>query len=104
MTIQSRSPRTIPLSLRGSRRRLAAMDGSSSVVLGASWESGIDLANNAQQFEDGGSAQLRGLEGRRARQQLVEQGAQRIDVASRVHIELAQLRLLGAHVFQRSHH
>ena len=41
---------------------------------------------------------------RRAGQQLVQQHAQRVDVAAGVDVEVVQLRLLGAHVLQRADH
>ena len=39
-----------------------------------------------------------------AGQQLVQQHAQRIDVAARVDVELTELGLLGAHVERRADH
>jgi hypothetical protein len=36
-----------------------------------------------------------------AREQLVEEDAQRVDVGARVHVEAAELRLLGRHVLRR---
>ena len=39
-----------------------------------------------------------------ARQQLVQEHAQRVDVAARIDPESAHLRLLGAHVLRRADH
>ena len=44
------------------------------------------------------------VERRRAGQQLVQQHAQAVDVAARVHVQPAHLRLLGAHVQRRADH
>ena len=44
------------------------------------------------------------VERRVAGQQFVEQHAQRIDVAPRVDVQLVQLGLLRAHVFERADH
>ena len=46
--------------------------------------------------------QLLAAKRRAAGQQLVQQHAQRVDVAARVDVELVDLRLLGRHVFQRA--
>ncbi len=43
-------------------------------------------------------------EWRRAGQKLIQQHAQRVDVAPRVDILVVQLGLLGRHVLQRAHH
>ena len=51
-----------------------------------------------------GVAQGRAVEGRGAGQQLVEQNAQRIDVATGVDVQAAQLGLLGTHVQRRADH
>ena len=50
------------------------------------------------------SLQPLALERRGAGQQLVEQHAQRIDVAAGVDVELVELGLLGAHVLDRADH
>ena len=44
------------------------------------------------------------VERRGARQQLVQQHAQRIDVAPRVDVQAGHLRLFGAHVERRADH
>src|SRR5262249_42679463 len=49
-------------------------------------------------------AQPRALQRRGAGEQLVEEHAQRIDVAARVAVQAAHLRLLGAHVRRRADH
>ena len=50
------------------------------------------------------SFELLPLQWGRSGQELVEQHAQAVDVATRVDVELVQLRLLGTHVFERADH
>ena len=62
------------------------------------------LANDPQHFVKRRLLQPFSLEGRRAGQQLIEQHAQRIDVAAGVDVELVELGLLGTHVLHRPEH
>ncbi len=62
------------------------------------------LADDPQQLVVGRLVDPLLVERRRARQQLVQEHAQRVDVAAGVDVQAAHLRLLGAHVERRAHH
>ena len=104
ITIQSRSPRTSFVSRAGSVRRCAASEGrrspeSLSRVEGFGGSSSR-IRRRISEYAAWRSLLL--LQRRRAGQQLVEQHAQRVDVAARVDVQAAHLGLLGAHVLERA--
>ena len=62
------------------------------------------FADHAADFVEPRIFELLAVERRAAGEQLVEQHAQRIDVAARVDVQAAAFRLLGAHVERRADH
>src|ERR1035441_2040683 len=56
------------------------------------------LANGAKDFINGGAPQRGGIEWLFAREQLIKQNSQRVNVTARVNIQAAQARLFGTHV------
>ena len=60
------------------------------------------LADHPQHFQHAGLGQRLAGKRRAAGQQLVQEHAQRVDVAAGVDVELVDLGLLGRHVFQRT--
>jgi len=93
--------RTEPLRIReapGRRRRDPLHRADARAGLGR-----LLLADHPLQLGDDRPAQRRGVEGEGSGQELVEQDAQRVDVASRVDVEIVEARLLGAHVGGRAH-
>ena len=107
MTIQSNSPRSCWLSLRGlnltavgNRRQIGRLQRADPRT-GTRW---IDFPNDPPHLVHTGRAQRVLFKRRVAREQFVEQHAQRIDVAARIDIHAALTGLLGAHVERRAHH
>ncbi len=62
------------------------------------------FADDAQRFVEGGGAQALAIERGFAADKFVEQHAQGINVGAGVDVELVELGLLGAHVFDRADH
>ena len=65
---------------------------------------GFDFADHSADFVKSSLLECLFVKRRRAGEQLVQQHAQRIDVAARIDIQAAQLRLLGTHVHRRPDH
>ena len=61
------------------------------------------LADNPQHFIERCTPQPMLVEGSAAREQLVQQYTQGIDIAPRIDVQLIELGLLGTHVFDRPH-
>ena len=92
ITIQSRSPRTSRASRAGSVPRDAAIDAVSSVVASRVLGFGGSSSRIRRRTSVNAASRSRWpLQRRGAGQQLVEQDAERIDVAARVHVQPAQL-------------
>ena len=106
ITIQSRSP----LTSLGSSSGLLCRDWATSPSVSPSVRIRVEgfrrlgLADDPLHLRVAGLAQRVPGEGRHARQQLVEQHAQRVDVRPRVDVQAAHLGLLGAHVLRRADH
>ena len=65
---------------------------------------GSSSRHDAEHFVEGGGTEALFIERGFAREEFVDQHAQRVDVAASIGAQRAHLRLLGAHVFQRADH
>ena len=91
------------------RRCCGSMDvavcaASPSVLIRVLGLGGLLLADDAEHLVVGRRCEALLVKRRGAGQQLVKQHAQRVDIAARIDVQAAHLRLLGAHVHRRADH
>ena len=87
--------------LVGGRRRLGAERRPLQQLETCARPRRLDMLDRPQDLGRALGAKLDGIKGQHARQKLVEQHAERVNVGSRVDPTVSQLGLLGAHVLRR---
>ena len=102
--IQSRSPSSARSKPRESTRRFMAdtVDAAPRLLMRLLGRGGSSSRRVRWISARPGPAQRLRVEGAFAREQLVEQHAERVDVRAGVDVEVRHLRLLGAHVLRRA--
>ena len=102
--IQSRSPSSALARPRKSTRRLVAdtVDAGSEAADAAAGPRRLVFPQRPLDLGEARRAKRLGVEGPLAREQLVEEHPERVDVRAGVDVEVRHLRLLGAHVLRRA--
>ena len=102
--IQSRSPSSALVRLRRSARRLVAelVDASPRAADSATGPGRLVFAQRPLDFRETRATKLFRVEGPDAREQLVEEHTERVDVRAGVDVEIGHLGLLGTHVLRRA--